>query len=161
MNNNPWQVLGGSNFRFFEIGVISVGPIFDIDIVCNGLEVGKSEAASILNEKLKTGDVVVIVPHKNKSDTIGKPSLNPISVLKEAEVDGDVLKNPRSLKINIDGQQDFFIKAINNTTICFNCIWLAKDRECKLTLGNTNYEDIEQWLQMKIDFGQIIQIVIE
>jgi hypothetical protein len=162
LNSAPWEILGGNNYSYFEIGMISVGPIFDIDIVCNGLERGKSDITPILNKKLKVGDVVLIIPHENKIDknTKESPHLNPGAAPKEVGVKSEINTKMRALRVNIDGQQDFVIKAINNTTMSCNCTWVAKRSECMLTLGNTNYENIEQWLQMNIDFDQVIQISV-
>jgi hypothetical protein len=160
LNSDPWSILGGYDLTFIEIGIISVGPTFDIDIVCNKLESGKSEVTSLLNKKLKVGDVVRIIPHKDITDTIEKPCLDSGAVKKAIEAKDDSKTKSRLFKVSVDNQLNFVIKASKNTTICFNCTWLAKGGEYKLMLGNTNYEDIEQWLQMSIDFNQIIRIFI-
>ncbi len=160
INSCKEHSIESKDFKFLEIGLISVGPRFDIDLLCNGIYKDTNESISILNKKIAVDDIVDINyysfddEYEAVSNKILKKDNSSYTAILEKHTGNKV----RLFRVDIDDGRHFVISATKNTTLLFDCIWLKKDNKCTITLGNTNDDGNEQWLKTLLEINRQIKI---
>lgn len=160
INDKKVLVFGGREYKYLEVGIISVGPKFDVDILCNAVRENETDSTTFLNKKINCGDIVTIV-YSNSIDE--DPVKNQILDVEERKNNLDITENgqekSRKFLANIDDQCMITTSAADNFTLTFNCIWTSNNNKCSIIFGNTDYKGNEQWIQK--DFGSDQKVNVE
>ena len=144
LNDKNEIIVGDESFELLEVGLLTVGPKYDIDLLAHGVVEGATESTDLLNEKVYTGDVVKVTYLEDSPSATNKFSC--LSKEKETEDSCDV----RKFKIKQGNSDPILISASGSSSLSANFIWHKKSDICSLLLGNTDYNNNEQWMKLDI-----------
>lgn len=144
INNNEKYIVGDENLKYLSLGIISVGPKYEMIIQSNSMYEGEKKTIGLLNKALFKSDEVKIKFMEYKSDVENVSNKKYNDRLIE-EVGGC-----NKLKIRMEDGKECFVMAENDSTLSANFDWLKKDNICWLSIGILSEDGNEQWMKMRI-----------